>query len=102
MEVNNSLTEADISSAILNGIKPTAMSVDLTNECNLKCLHCFWDSNNKYPYKTIDSDIVDYVKKALKRFSTISNILYNSLISSKEIINSLINLRLPIYPSQNN
>ncbi|MBW1650487.1 MAG: radical SAM protein [Deltaproteobacteria bacterium] len=76
IEVDSSLTETDISAPILNGIRPTAISVDLTNECNLKCLHCFWDSNNKYPDKKINPNIIDYVKKALKRFPTISNILW--------------------------
>lgn len=24
--------------------KPTALSIDITNTCTLKCKHCFWDS----------------------------------------------------------
>ena len=70
------LTEIPISSKFLEDIKPTAMSVDLVNQCNLKCLHCFWDSNKKESDQKMNLNIIDSVKEALKRFPTITNIVW--------------------------
>lgn len=65
-----------ISSKLLEGIRPSALSVDITNLCNLNCKHCFW---NYYQYqlaKITNPDIINSVKEALGRFPTITNILW--------------------------
>ncbi len=65
-----------VTSAVFDGIKPAAISVDVTNLCNLRCKHCFWHSyKGNLPVGT-DKRLLDSVENALKRFPSITNITW--------------------------
>ena len=77
-----------LSSEILEGLQPSALSVDVTNVCNLRCKHCFWDSYDENLPAGTNGDILDSVKDALKKYPTITNITWyggEPLISNKTI-----------------
>ena len=77
-----------LSSEILEGLQPSALSVDVTNVCNLRCKHCFWDSYDENLPAGTNGDILDSVKEVLKKYPTITNITWyggEPLISNKTI-----------------
>ncbi len=87
-----------IDSEILDGIRPSALSVDVNNLCNLRCKHCFWDANHTASDPPMNPNILDSVKEVLKRFPSITNILWyggEPLINRKsvEIIKKGVMLR---------
>lgn len=65
-----------ISSEMLEGMKPSAISVDVTNLCNLNCKHCFWDEYQRQVHQKTNLKILDSVKEVLDRFKSITNILW--------------------------
>ncbi len=65
-----------ISSEMLEGMKPSAISVDVTNLCNLNCKHCFWDAYQRQINQKTNPNILDSVKEVLERFKSITNILW--------------------------
>jgi sulfatase maturation enzyme AslB (radical SAM superfamily) len=77
-----------LDSEVLEGLQPSALSVDVTNLCNLRCKHCFWDAYDEaLPAKTNES-ILDSVKAVLKKYPSITNITWyggEPLISNKTI-----------------
>lgn len=77
-----------LDSEILDGLQPSALSVDVTNLCNLRCKHCFWDAYDEaLPAKTNES-ILDSVKAVLKKYPSITNITWyggEPLINKKTI-----------------
>ena len=73
---SNGPSSLPLSSKKLDRLRPTALSIDVTNLCNLKCEHCFSDSyKGELPEKT-DKRLLDSVKKVLKKYSTITNITW--------------------------
>lgn len=77
-----------LSSELLDDLQPSALSVDVTNVCNLRCKHCFWDSYDEALPAGTNEDIIDSVKEALKKYPTITNITWyggEPLISNKTI-----------------
>ncbi|MCP4482783.1 MAG: 4Fe-4S cluster-binding domain-containing protein [bacterium] len=61
---------------LLDRISPSALSVDVTNICNLKCKHCFWSSYQaELPQKT-DMTILTKVKNILNTLPSITNITW--------------------------
>jgi sulfatase maturation enzyme AslB (radical SAM superfamily) len=76
------------SSPLLDDLRPSALSVDVTNVCNLRCKHCFWDSYEEELLVGTNEDILDSVWEVLKKFPTITNITWyggEPLISDKTI-----------------
>ena len=77
-----------LSSELLDGLQPSALSVDVTNVCNLRCKHCFWDAYDENLPASTNESILDSVKEALKKYPTITNITWyggEPLISKKTI-----------------
>lgn len=77
-----------LSSPLLDDLQPSALSVDVTNVCNLRCKHCFWDSYDEELSAGTKEDILDSVKEVLKKYPTITNITWyggEPLISKKTI-----------------
>lgn len=77
-----------LSSAILEGLQPSALSVDVTNLCNLRCKHCFWDSYDEALPAGTNESILDSVKTVLKKYPSITNITWyggEPLINNKTI-----------------
>jgi sulfatase maturation enzyme AslB (radical SAM superfamily) len=77
-----------LSSPLLDELQPSALSVDVTNACNLRCKHCFWDSYDEELSTGTNGDILDSVKEVLKKYPTITNITWyggEPLISNKTI-----------------
>jgi len=77
-----------LSSEILEGLQPSALSVDVTNLCNLRCKHCFWDAYDENLPAGTNGDVIDSVKEVLKKYPTITNITWyggEPLISNKTI-----------------
>ncbi len=67
-------TSLSVDDPFLEKVKPNSLAVDVTNLCNLKCKHCFWWRDEhlvKENYK-----ILDTVKLLLKRYPSITNILW--------------------------
>lgn len=64
------------SSKILDDICPTALSVDVTNLCNLKCKHCFWDSYSCEVAAITNRSILESVKRVLEKYPSITNITW--------------------------
>jgi Fe-coproporphyrin III synthase len=57
-------------------IKPSALSVEVTNLCNLRCKHCFWESyQDELPQRT-DATILDSVRRVLEQYPSITNIIW--------------------------
>lgn len=65
-----------LSSKLIEDLRPSALSVDITNTCNLRCKHCFWDSYNEQLPTTINTNILDSVKNVLKKYPGITNITW--------------------------
>lgn len=61
---------------VLNNIDPTALSVDVTKLCNLKCVHCFWASYKGDFRQEINTNIIESVKNTLKKYPSITNITW--------------------------
>ncbi|MCD4814524.1 radical SAM protein [bacterium] len=57
-------------------LRPSALSVDVVNICNLHCKHCFWDSYDDVIPNKINLNILESVKKALIKFPSITNITW--------------------------
>jgi Fe-coproporphyrin III synthase len=77
-----------LSSEVLEGLQPSALSVDVTNVCNLRCKHCFWDAYDENLPAATNGDILGSVKEALRRFPSITNITWyggEPLISKQTI-----------------
>jgi len=77
-----------LSSEILDGLQPSALSVDVTNLCNLRCKHCFWDSYDENLPAGTNEDILASVKEVLKKYPSITNITWyggEPLIGKKTI-----------------
>jgi sulfatase maturation enzyme AslB (radical SAM superfamily) len=77
-----------LSSPLLADLQPSALSVDVTNVCNLRCKHCFWDSYDEELSAGTKEDILDSVKEVLKKYPTITNVTWyggEPLISNKTI-----------------
>lgn len=75
-----------LDSEILEGIQPSALSVDVTNLCNLRCKHCFWDSYDEALPAGTNEHILDSVNAVLKKYPSITNITWyggEPLISAK-------------------
>jgi sulfatase maturation enzyme AslB (radical SAM superfamily) len=57
-------------------IAPSALSIEVTNMCNLRCKHCFWENYKvEIPQRT-DSNIIDSVRKILNQYRSITNIIW--------------------------
>lgn len=65
-----------LSSKLIEDLHPSALSVDITNACNLRCKHCFWDSYNEQLPDTVNTNILDSVKNVLKKYPDITNITW--------------------------
>jgi MoaA/NifB/PqqE/SkfB family radical SAM enzyme len=77
-----------LDSELLDGLQPSALSVDVTNLCNLRCKHCFWDAYDEALPAGTNESILDSVKSVLKKFPSITNITWyggEPLISKKTI-----------------
>jgi sulfatase maturation enzyme AslB (radical SAM superfamily) len=77
-----------LDSELLEGLQPSALSVDVTNLCNLRCKHCFWDAYDEALPAGTNESILDSVKAVLKKFPSITNITWyggEPLISKKTI-----------------
>ena len=77
-----------LDSELLDGLQPSALSVDVTNLCNLRCKHCFWDAYDEALPAGTNESILDSVKAVLKKFPSITNITWyggEPLISEKTI-----------------
>jgi len=64
-----------VNDPFLDKLKPSSLAVDVTNLCNLRCKHCFW-VRDRHLYPTEEVDVLKTVKKLLKKFPTITNILW--------------------------
>jgi len=87
-----------LSSPLLDDLQPSALSVDVTNACNLRCKHCFWDSYDEALPAGTNGDILDSVKAVLKKYPSITNITWyggEPLISKKtvELVRQGLNLK---------
>jgi MoaA/NifB/PqqE/SkfB family radical SAM enzyme len=57
-------------------IRPSALSIEVTNLCNLRCKHCFWESyKHELPQRT-DGTVVDSVRRVLERYPSITNLVW--------------------------
>jgi sulfatase maturation enzyme AslB (radical SAM superfamily) len=77
-----------LDSELLEGLQPSALSVDVTNLCNLRCKHCFWDAYDEALPAGTNEHILDSVKAVLKKYPSITNITWyggEPLISNKTI-----------------
>ena len=77
-----------LDSEILEGLQPSALSVDVTNMCNLRCKHCFWDAYDEALPAGTNEGIIDSIKEALRRYPKITNITWyggEPLISKKTV-----------------
>lgn len=70
-----SLKSMSIDDPFLEKLKPSSLAVDVTNMCNLRCKHCFW-VRDKDLYPTETRDVLATVRKLLKRYPSITNILW--------------------------
>ncbi len=62
------------SPALPSDLKPSALSIDVTNACNLKCKHCFWDS---YEHAScMNPNLLNHIKETLDAFPSITNITW--------------------------
>jgi sulfatase maturation enzyme AslB (radical SAM superfamily) len=57
-------------------ISPSALSVEVTNQCNLRCKHCFWDNYKADLPQHTDVTVIDSVRAILERYRTITNIVW--------------------------
>lgn len=83
-----SLPTVPISHGLLKGLCPTSLSVDVTNLCNLRCKHCFWDSYDAYLTAGTSENIIDKTKLVLDKFPSITNITWyggEPLINNKTL-----------------
>lgn len=71
-----SLPVVPLSSPVLEGLRPSALSVDVTNRCNLRCAHCFWANYNSELPPRANSEILEHVRRTIARFPSITNILW--------------------------
>jgi MoaA/NifB/PqqE/SkfB family radical SAM enzyme len=71
-----SLPVVPLESPVLEGLRPSAISVDVTNRCNLRCAHCFWSNYNSELPPRANTEILDHVRRTMERFPTITNILW--------------------------
>lgn len=80
-----------ISSSFFVDTKPTALSVDITNQCNLKCKHCFWGAYNYQLTNTINKNVLTSVKRTLRMYPSVTNITWygGEPLISKETIGLL-------------
>ena len=60
----------------LQELRPSALSVDITNKCNLRCRHCFWCTHKSSWNATTNKDILKLVKATLEKYPTITNITW--------------------------
>lgn len=77
-----------LDSELLEGLQPSALSVDVTNLCNLRCKHCFWDAYDENLPAGTNGDVIDSAKEVLRKYPTITNITWyggEPLISNKTI-----------------
>jgi MoaA/NifB/PqqE/SkfB family radical SAM enzyme len=70
------LPAVPLASPVLEGLKPAALSVDVTNRCNLRCAHCFWTNYNNQLPPTANANILEHVRATIERFPSITNILW--------------------------
>ncbi len=70
-----SLKSMSIDDPFLEKLRPSSLAVDVTNMCNLHCKHCFW-VRDKHLYPTETRDVMETVRTLLKKFPTITNILW--------------------------
>ncbi len=55
-------------------IKPSALSIDITNSCNLRCKHCFWE---EYSHDHRDNlTLINDAKNICTQYSSITNITW--------------------------
>lgn len=71
-----SLPTVPVSHRLLEGLSPTSLSVDVTNTCNLRCKHCFWDCYDSQLAIGTNEDIINRVKLVLDKFPSITNITW--------------------------
>lgn len=57
-------------------IQPTSLAVDIINQCNLTCEHCFWVKQKDSIPVTRNNKILDSVRQAIKKYPSINNILW--------------------------
>ncbi len=57
-------------------IKPTSLAVDIINQCNLTCEHCFWVKQKDSVLNTRNNKILDSVRQAIEKYPSINNILW--------------------------
>lgn len=60
---------------LLDTIEPSALSIDVTNMCNLRCKHCFWDSY-KDQLPPFNPNILTSLKQILTQAPSITNITW--------------------------
>ncbi len=57
-------------------LRPSALSVDVTNICNLRCQHCFWSTHESSKTATTNKNIINLVKDILNKYPSITNITW--------------------------
>jgi len=76
LQASHPLESKPALSEILNRIRPSALSVDVTNACNLRCKHCFWDSYNELIQEKMNLNIIAKVQAALAKYPSITNLTW--------------------------
>lgn len=60
----------------LENLRPTALSVDVTNKCNLRCKHCFWYTHKSSWSATTNKNIINLAKAVLEKYPSITNVTW--------------------------
>lgn len=69
-------TSISLDHPLLQGLRPSALAVDVTNLCNLRCKHCFWDYSKGECRPETNKNILVAVKKALDQYPSVTNIFW--------------------------
>jgi sulfatase maturation enzyme AslB (radical SAM superfamily) len=69
-------------------IKPTSLAIDIINQCNLTCEHCFWVKQKDSVLTTRNNKILDSVRQAIEKYPSINNILWygGELLMAKRLL----------------
>jgi Fe-coproporphyrin III synthase len=57
-------------------ITPSALSIEVTNLCNLRCKHCFWEAyKGDLPQRT-NGTVIDSARRILDQYPSITNLVW--------------------------